>query len=298
MVCGHLGRPKGVVNPTMSLSSVAEWFAKTFGTNPPEKIQLGDFSAWKLSEALFVLENLRFYPGEEANDEVFSKQLASLAQLYIDDAFAVSHRAAASNVGVTKFLPSVAGIQLQKEVEGLSKVLENPQRPLVAIVGGAKLETKLPLVSKMHHFADYVLVGGKLVQETQEILKVQHEALEPSASGQKSILLVAETDEKGLDISPNSAENFAQVIANGKTIVWNGPVGKTSGDERGEEGTRKIAQAMIATSAYTVVGGGDSLEFLEREKMLEKFRFVSTGGGAMLSFLSGESLPALLVLSV
>nr|MBP9719236.1 phosphoglycerate kinase [Candidatus Levybacteria bacterium] len=183
---------------------------------------------------------------------------------------------------------------------GLGKVLENPQRPLVVIVGGAKLETKLPLVSQMHHFADFVLVGGKLVQETQDILKMQHEKLAPSPSGQKSVLLVADPNEKGVDITQNSVENFLQVLANAKTIVWNGPVGKTgkNSDAISQQGTLQIAQGIIATDAYSVVGGGDTIEFLASQKLLEKFSFVSTGGGAMLSFLSGEPLPALIPLLV
>lgn len=294
IVCGHLGRPKGQVNKEESLQPIAKWYAKKAGLSVTPT-RLNAFDGWKLADNFFILENLRFFPGEEANDENFAKQLAALAAIYVDDAFAVSHRNAASNVGVTKFLPSFAGIQLQKEIEGLGKVVENPKRPLVVIVGGAKLETKLPLVSKMHHFADYVLVGGKLVQETQDILKMQHETLPPSPTGQKSVLLVADPNESGLDITQNSVENFLQVIANAKTIVWNGPVGKTGKDATTEsqQGTKQLAQGIINSGAYAVVGGGDTIEFLDSVQLLEKFSFVSTGGGAMLSFLSGEPLPAL-----
>ncbi len=299
IICGHLGRPKGEIKKEESLEPVAKWYEQELRIKNKElrieETKLGEFAGWKLSDKVFVLENLRFFPGEEANDEEFAKQLASLADLYVDDAFAVSHRDAASNVGVTKFLPSFAGLQLQKEVEGLGKVLDDPQRPLVVIVGGAKLETKLPLVEKMHHFADYVLVGGKLVQETQDILKMQHEQLSPSPSGQKSILLVADPNEAGLDITSNSVENFLQVIANAKTVVWNGPLGKTGKDasQDSEKGTLQITEGIIASGAYSVIGGGDSIEFLESVNLLEKFSFVSTGGGAMLSFLSGEPLLAL-----
>lgn len=292
IICGHLGRPKGEIKQEYSLAPVAKWFAENFKLQI-ETFTVDEFNGWKLSENLFLLENLRFFPGEESNDPEFSKQLAALADIYVDDAFAVSHRKAASNVGLTVFVPSYAGFQFQKEIAGLSKVLDDPQRPLVVIVGGAKLETKLPLVAKMHRFADFVLVGGKLIQETKDLLSMQHETLQPSPSGHKSILLVADQNEKGTDITANSTENFLQVIADAKTIVWNGPLGKTSGEDKALDGSLQVAKGIIATDAYTVVGGGDSLEFLEEAKMLEKFDFVSTGGGAMLSFLSGETLPGL-----
>jgi phosphoglycerate kinase len=297
VVAGHLGRPKGEVKEKESLASIALWYAKKFNLKV-ETVKLQQFTGWKLADNFFILENLRFFEGEETDDDVFAQSLAALADIYVDDAFAVAHRNAASNVGITKFLPSFAGIQLQKEVEGLGKVLENPQRPLVVIVGGAKLETKLPLVEKMHHFADFVLVGGKLVQETQDILKMQHEQLPPSPSGQKSVLLVADPNADGLDITQNSVENFLQVIANAKTVVWNGPVGKTGKDATSdsEKGSTLLAQGIINSGAYAVVGGGDTLEFLDSKKLLEKFSFASTGGGAMLSFLSGEPLPALIPL--
>lgn len=301
IVAGHLGRPKGQVKKEDSLAPVAQWYFKQSNTTNSfisEETKVGEFTGWNVAPNLTLLENLRFYPGEEVNDPEFSQKLAALADIYVDDAFAVSHRSAASNVGITQYLPSYAGLQFQKEIAGLGKVVDDPKRPLVVIVGGAKLETKLPLVSKMHHFADYVLVGGKLVQETQDILKMQHEQLPPSPTGQKSILLVADPNESGMDISSNSVENFLQVITNAKTIVWNGPVGKTGKDiiDESDKGTRELAKGILATDAYTVVGGGDTLEFLEQEKLLEKFNFVSTGGGAMLSFLSGETLPALVPL--
>lgn len=302
IICGHVGRPNGKVKKEDSLAPIASWYAKELRiTNYElrmEETKMGEFAGWKLADNLSMVENLRFYPGEEANDPAFAKQLAALAELYVDDAFAVSHRKASSNVGITACMPSFSGLQMQKEIACLGKVIDNPKRPLVVIVGGAKLETKLPLVSKMHHFADYVLVGGKLVQEIQEMLKIQHEQLSPSPTGQKSILLVADPDEEGVDITQNSVENFLQVIANAKTIVWNGPLGKTGkdADNSSEKGTKQIAEGIIASSSYTVVGGGDTIAYLESQHLLDKFSFVSTGGGAMLSFLSGEPLPALLPL--
>lgn len=288
-IMGHLGRPKGTVIPNMSLEAVARWYEKNSGRTTQaagsEKILVGEFSGWELSDTVTVLENLRFYPGEETNDTEFAKRLAALGEIYVDDAFAVSHRSAASNVGITEFLPSFAGIQLQKEISGLSKVLDNPAHPLVVIIGGAKLETKLPLVAKMHDIADTILVGGKLIEE-KELLEKE------MAVQKKATILVATPGENGLDISTESSEEFVKVIQKGKTIVWNGPVGKTNGDNQAVAGTKAIADAMSSVTGYTVIGGGDTIEFLDREKMLNKFSFVSTGGGAMLAFLSGETLPA------
>lgn len=285
IIIGHLGRPKGTVVPAMSLAPVAKWYAE-YGKWQMVNGKWDDFNGWKLSEQVTVLENLRFYPGEEANDVGFAKELARLGDIYVDDAFAVSHRSAASNVGITQFLPSFAGMQLQKEITGLSKVLDNPVRPLVVIIGGAKLETKLPMVSKMHDLADTILVGGKLITEKELLDKEM-------AIQKKAAIIVATPAENGLDISKESSDQFVKVIQEGKTIVWNGPVGKTDGDPQAIEGTKAIADAMSIVSGYTVIGGGDTIEFLDREKMLDKFSFVSTGGGAMLAFLSGEILPAL-----
>jgi len=163
IIAGHLGRPVGVYLK-YTLEPVARWFAeKLQGTL--EKGRIGEFEGWKIKDNFFVLENLRFFEGEEKNDPFFSQKLASLAEIYVNDAFAVSHRAHASIVGVPKILPHYAGLNLEKEIENLGKVLENPTRPLTIIIGGAKIETKLPLVKKMLTFADSVLVGGAIALE-------------------------------------------------------------------------------------------------------------------------------------
>lgn len=290
-IAGHLGRPKGVDNK-LSLLPIASWYAKELriAKNELQKTKIEDFDGFKISDNLYLLENIRFYKGEEANDSEFSKKLASLADIYINDAFAVSHRNHASIVGVARLLPHFAGFRLRKEVETLSSLLENPKRPLVVIVGGAKIETKLPLVEKMHQFADYVLVGGKIAEETRTLLRVQHEKV----PNRKSVLLVADLNSGETDITPKDAENFLQIINLAKTIVWNGPVGKTEGSEKNLEiGTAKLAKGIAQSGAYTVVGGGDTIGYLKKIGLLEKFSFVSTGGGAMLEFLSGEKLPGL-----
>jgi phosphoglycerate kinase len=184
-------------------------------------------------------------------------------------------------------------------VETFLKVIENPQRPLVVIVGGVKIETKLPLLSKMHRFADYVLVGGKIARETRTLLKVQHEK-----AGHKGAHLIADLIEDGTDITELSAENFVQIISLAKTVIWNGPMGVTrpisnfkfkisNSQEADESSSLKIARGIIESKAYSVVGGGDTVGFLKEHGLLEKFSFFSTGGGAMLAFLSGEKLPGL-----
>lgn len=290
-IVGHLGRPNGH-SEGLSLEEVSKWFLKEINKDLKlTKEKVGIFDSFKLLDNLFVLENIRFFKGEEENDEAFAKDLASSFDVFVNDAFAVSHRKHASIVGVTKFLPSYAGFHLQKEVEELSKILNNPKRPLTVIVGGAKIETKLPLIEKMHHFADYVLVGGKLAGETKELLKVQHEKLVTK----KSLLFVADLNNEKSDITQTSLENFLQIVSLSKTIVWNGPMGRVE-DSSGQEGTKLLAEGIINSSAYTVVGGGDTIGFLEKISLLSKFDFVSSGGGAMLSFLSGEKLQGIEVL--
>ncbi len=313
IIAGHLGRPRPKYQISnikyqkeekeFSLYPVAEWFNKKLNHNSQFMLHnssLGGFAGWEIGQNIFLLENLRFYQGEEENDLQFAKNLANLADIYVNDAFAVSHRDNASIVGVAKFLPHFAGFQLQKEVEVLSGILENPKRPLVVIIGGAKLETKLPLVEKMHHIADYVLVGGKLAGDVKTLFQVQHEKIK----GRKSVLLVADLNDEGTDITPKSAENFLQIISLAKTVVWNGPLGKISDSKseiiKSEEGSKKLAEGLVKSSAYVVVGGGDTVGFLDKICLLDSFAcmpksrcFLSTGGGAMLAFLSGETLPGL-----
>ncbi len=288
---GHLGRPEGTEN-NLSVEPIAKWYSRELKVQSEnlKVIKINGLKGWEISENLTVLENLRFHKEEEENDQKFSKKLASLAQIYVNDSFASSHREHASIVGIARLLPHFAGIRLKKEVEVLSNVLENPKRPLVVIIGGAKIETKLPLVEKMHKLADYVLVGGKIAEETRVLLKVQHEKVE----SRKSALLVADLNNEETDITPKDAENFLQIINLAQTIVWNGPVGKTEGNEKNLEiGTAKLAKGIAESGAYTVVGGGDTIGYLKKIGLLEKFSFVSTGGGAMLEFLSGEKLPGI-----
>ncbi len=289
ILAGHLGRPSGK-DEELTLLPIVNFISKKINSKI-EKTAIGEFEGWRLAENVFVLENLRFFKDEEENEVEFSKKLASLADIYVNDAFASSHRAHASIVGVAKFIPSYAGLRLLKEVEVLSQVLENPKRPLCVIIGGAKIETKLPLVEKMHHFADFVLVGGEIAENTKVLLKVAHEKL----SGKISILLVADLTLDGKDITQKSAENFLQVAQHAGTIIWNGPMGLVEEKEY-EKATEILANGIVNLGTYKIVGGGDTIAFLRKHNLLDKFDFVSTGGGAMLEFLAGVKLPGLEVL--
>ena len=286
---GHLGRPKGV-EEKFTLRPVASWIAGKLSSTVQDQV-VGDFKGWKLSESVFLLENIRFYKEEEENNEEFAKKLASLGDIYVNDAFASAHRAHASTEGITRFLPSFAGLRILKETEELSKVLENPNRPLAIIIGGAKIETKLPLVEKMHVVADLVLVGGEIAENDKILLKVAHEKV----PDRKSVLLVADLGVELKDITPKSAENFLQVLQNAQTVVWNGPMGLVE-EEAFALGTKTLAEGIASLNCYKILGGGDTVSCIQKMGLLSKFNFVSIGGGAMLELLSGERLPGLLAL--
>lgn len=297
IMVGHLRRPEKI-DPNFSLTPIAQWFYQKLSNNSSEfvleKVKMNEFHGWKLHDRIFLLENIRFFQEESKNDPEFAKKLASLAELYVNDAFASSHREQASIVGVPKLLPHFAGLRLQKEIETLSQVTQNPKRPLAVLIGGAKIETKLPIVERMHQFADFVLVGGKIAQETESLLKVQHEQTPPLPDGKKSELIIAKLNSQGTDITLESVEQFQQVIRQCQTIIWNGPMGYIEDPTgNGAKGTEAIAKAVLESKAFSVVGGGDSLGFLKRLGLLSEFGFYSTGGGAMLAFLSGQKLPGL-----
>ncbi len=233
--------------------------------------------------AALLLENVRFNPGEEANDPNFSRLLAEPFDCYINEAFGVSHRAHASVVGLPDLLPSAAGLHLIDEIIHLDALKENPTRPAVAIIGGAKIETKLPLIQAFQEIYDCVLVGGKIANE----------ALDQNISFNEKVLLPKDFDsDKRLDIGPMTAAFFAQIIKKAKTIVWNGPMGKFE-EKPYDIGTNVILQAILESQAKVVIGGGESLAVLEEAGVFHKIGFVSSGGGAMLEYLSGKALPGL-----
>lgn len=289
IAAGHLGRPEGE-DKKLSTEPVAKWFTNKFLDTNSKEAELDDFKAFKLDDNFYVLENLRFDKREEDNDSEYAEKLSKLADIYVNEAFSVSHRKHASIVGITKFLPRFAGFHLAKEVKVLSKILNDPRRPLTIIIGGAKIETKLPLISNMHKFADYVLVGGEVASQTKVLAEEEHKKI----IGQKAMLLVADLTSDSFDITENSVENFGQVIERSRTIVWNGPMGFF--EEGYTEASEKLTEFIIKTSAYKVVGGGDTISFLSSKKLLNNFDFVSVGGGAMLELLAGVKLPGLLAL--
>ena len=269
-----LGRPKGK-DPTLSLEIIISTLSDYLG----KKISFQKSLNEKNSNAVVLLENLRFWSEEEEEDENFGKKLATFGDLYVNECFAASHRTDASFSQLPKFLPSYAGIRLLKEIKELEIVLESPARPLIAIIGGAKLETKLPAIFNLAKTADKVLVGGKLMFE------VERRALPEN-------VVVAHDDVQTKDIGEESIELFAEVISKAKMIVWNGPMGIFE-DSRYMKGTKEIAKAVIYSGAYSVVGGGDTISALNKLDLISKIKFVSTGGGAMLEFLAGKTLPGL-----
>lgn len=281
LIIGHLGRPKSKRDPELSLKPVADHLAKLLD----KRIKfLPNYQLPTTNYQLSVLENLRFWPGESldpARDkeaQKFAEKLASLGDLYVNEAFAVSHRKHASIVGIPKLLPAYAGFQLEKEVEELSNVLENPKRPLVFILGGAKVKTKKPLVPRFAKVADKILLGG-LLMFSQEL------------EGTPKVVFPVDAVE-AYDIGPKTIDLFIKEITKAGTVVWNGPLGMWE-DNRYELGTRAIAEALSVCPAKTIVGGGDTIAALNAFDLLDKIDHISLGGGAMLQFLAGKKLPGI-----
>lgn len=275
LIIGHLGRPDGKPDPKLSLRPVAGKLSELLG----QRIEfVPSYELRTLNYKLAMLENLRFWPGEEANDPNFTKELARLGDLYVNDAFADSHRAHASIVGVPKLLPSYAGFRLKEEVSELGSVLQNPKRPLVFILGGAKTETKKPLVGAFAKIADKVLLGGLLMFEKE--LEGMPKVIFPVDSVNSS------------DIGPATIKLFTGIIKEAGTVVWNGPLGIWE-DNRYEIGTRAIAKELALLSSQTIVGGGDTIAALDAFGLMDAMGYVSLGGGAMLEFLAGKKLPGL-----
>ncbi|PIU34489.1 phosphoglycerate kinase [Candidatus Shapirobacteria bacterium CG07_land_8_20_14_0_80_39_18] len=300
ILMGHLGRPGGKVVEDLSLRPVAEKLREFLISNVKSQmskpnLKCQNLNSFQITENIVLLENLRFDPREEGNDLEFAKELASLGDFYVNEAFAASHRAHASIVGVPKLLPHCAGFHFASEVESLSKVLENPKRPFVFVIGGAKPETKLPMVAEFAKKANWVLVGGTLVQSAKcppasdlqcRAGKVQ------SCNSRLKIIVCADLTSDGFDINTNSIKKFEEIIKNAGTVVWNGPMGKYE-DEKFEAGTRKIAEAIAGFGGFGVVGGGDTIAALKKFGLLDKIDYVSTGGGAMLEFLAKGTLPGI-----
>ncbi|MFC1630068.1 phosphoglycerate kinase [Patescibacteria group bacterium] len=233
---------------------------------------------------VLLLENLRFHKEEKENDDEFAKSLAKLADVYVNDAFSVSHRKHASLVGVPKHLPSFAGLLLEKEIENLEKLVQNPEKPMISIIGGKKADTKVKLIDKISEVSDFILIGGIMQKEIEDNnIQLKH-----------SEKLVSPVDslENNLDIGPKTVGMFKEKIRDAKTVFWNGPLGKTE-DEKYSQGTKEIAKAIIESNAFSVIGGGETLEFVKKLNLDSGFNHISTGGGALLTFLGEGTLPAI-----
>ena len=336
VVCSHLGRPKGTPVEKLRLDPVATRLSEVLG-QPVSK--LDEVTGREVRRTVMaasagsvtLLENLRFDPREEANDPEFSSDLASLADLYVDDAFGAAHRAHASVVGVALRLPSAAGRLMQREVEVLSRLRDAPDHPFVAILGGAKVSDKLGTITALVERVDALLIGGAMafsflaaeggavgrslvepdrfddvrgarraaeakgvrIQLPEDVMA----APEPRADVRPNLFGAEEipADQMGLDIGPATVRAFAETIASAGTILWNGPMGMFE-LEQFEAGTRGIADAVAGSPGFTVVGGGDSLAALRRFGLGGRIDHLSTGGGASLEFLEGRELPGIAVL--
>lgn len=333
--CSHLGRPKGKADPALTMGPVAQQLAnllemKVKKTSRPDGP--GEELARIASGEIVLLENLRFDPGEEGNDPEFVARLASLAEIYVNDAFGAAHRAHASIVGVPQRLPHAAGWLLLSEVEVLSKLLEEADRPFVVILGGAKVSDKIGLVDNLLPRADAILIGGAMantflsangfdmgasrieserMDEVTETLKrakevgtpiilpedvVVGDAFEESASTRVVSVKRIPSGTMALDIGPVTSTRFAEQILKGSTVFWNGPMGVFEWHSF-SDGTREIAHAVAKCEGFTVVGGGDSAAALQKFGLSGRVSHLSTGGGASLEFLEGRKLPGIEALS-
>jgi phosphoglycerate kinase len=284
IILAHLDRPGGQVVPGLSLKPVAEklnlFLDKEIHLSSEVLGEKTDLAINELKpRGILLLENLRFDTREVRNDRGFAKKLASLGEFYINNAFAVCHRRHASVVGVPPFLPSAAGLDLIEEVKTLNQVLENPRRPVVVILGGVK-PSKIEEAKKLVGWADYLLVGGKLVLYDGLPKLIDHEKV----SGHLK--------RDGEDITMESIKEFEQIIAKAGTIIWSGPMGAYEKKEF-SRGTRRIAEAVVKSAAYTVVGGGDTEAALTDFGLVKKIDYVSSGGSAMLGFLASGTLPGI-----
>ncbi len=267
ILIGHRGRPEGKVNNEFSLKPVEEVLKKM--------LQRDDFE---------VLENLRFDPREEVNDDDYAKELASLGDIYVNEAFSVCHREHTSIVGIPKYLPHYAGINLSNEIENLSKVTNSPERPLVILISGVKKD-KLEMIEPLSNLADKVLVGGRLPDFLGDNTV--------SVRSQNGKVIIGNLVMDKEDITVNTIEKFKEEIGKAKTIVLAGVLGRYE-DEGHSQGTRAVFEAVgDAPAVFKIVGGGDSLAAITKYNLVEKFNWISVGGGAMLDFLTKKSLPGI-----
>ncbi len=333
ILCSHLGRPKGEVKPEFSLKPVAQELSRLLGQ---EVIMandvIGEDAKTKAKELkngqIMLLENVRFHKEETDNDKEFSKQLASMAEIYVNDAFGTAHRAHASTVGVAEFLPAVAGFLVEKELQFLGNAISNPQKPFVAILGGAKVSDKIGVIDSLIEKVDTLIIGGGMAytffkaqgyevgNSICELDKLDLARDLMKKAEEKGVKLMLPVDTKigkefkpdtesktvkcteipegweGFDIGAESIKEYTEELKNAKTVVWNGPLGLFE-FEQFAIGTNSIAKVLSEIDSITIIGGGDSAAAVKKAGLEDKMTHISTGGGASLKFLEGKELPGI-----
>lgn len=338
ILASHLGRPKGQVVEELRLAPVAERLSELSGKDVQKAEEAYGETVQSIIDnmqngEILLLENVRFYPGEEKNDQELAKSFAALADVYVNDAFGAAHRAHASTEGIAHHLPAVAGLLMEKELSVLGKALSNPERPFTAIIGGAKVKDKIGVIENLLEKVDHLIIGGglgytfikaqgheignSLLEEDKiELAKSFIESAKekgvklhlpidavvtaefsPDAETDNVDIDAIPNDKMSLDIGPKTSELFADVIKSSKLVIWNGPMGVFEFDKFAN-GTRTVAQALAeANDTYSIVGGGDSAAAAEKFGLAEKMSHISTGGGASLEFMEGKELPGVVALN-
>ena len=331
IACSHLGKPKGEWKESLTLAPVAKRLSELLGREVIFARDVVGEDACAKAAALqpgqiMLLENLRFEPGEEKNDPAFAKKLADLAEVYVSDAFGTVHRAHASTAGVAAYLPAVSGLLIEKELEIMGGALANPRRPLVAILGGAKVSSKIGVINNLLDIADTIIIGGGMAYTfikalggsvgtsllEEDRLDYCREMMDKAKAKGVKFLLPVDTlcaaefsadakpelvdtmaipgDRMGMDIGPKTIALFSDAVKDAGTVIWNGPMGVFEFPAFAE-GTRALAKALADTDAITIVGGGDSAAAVAQLGYADKMTHISTGGGASLEFLEGKELP-------
>lgn len=337
ILASHMGRPKGEVKEELRLTPVAKKLSEllnkevakadeAYGENVKAMIE-------KMSDGdVLLLENVRFYPGEEKNDPELAKEFASLADIFVNDAFGAAHRAHASTEGIAKYLPAVSGFLMQKELDVLGKAMSNPERPFTAIIGGAKVKDKIGVIENLLDKVDNLIIGGGLAYtfikakgleigtslvEEDKIDMAKSFMQKAEEKGVKFYMPIDATiapefgenvetkivdidsipaDWMSLDIGPKTVELYSDVIKNSKLVIWNGPMGVFEFDKFAN-GTKGVAEALASSEAFSVIGGGDSAAAAEKFHLADKMSHISTGGGASLEFIEGKELPGVVALN-
>ncbi|MGF9964155.1 phosphoglycerate kinase [Bacillus rhizoplanae] len=338
ILASHLGRPKGQVVEEMRLTPVAVRLGELLGKDVKKADEAFGPAVQEMVAAMkegdvLVLENVRFYAGEEKNDAELAKEFAALADIFVNDAFGAAHRAHASTAGIADYLPAVSGFLMEKELEVLGKALSNPDRPFTAIIGGAKVKDKIGVIRHLLDKVDNLIIGGGLaytfvkaagheigkslceddkIELAKEFIQLAKEkgvnfympvdcviADDFSETANRQVVDIDSipADWEGLDIGPKTSAIYADVIKNSKLVVWNGPMGVFEMDPFAE-GTKAVGQALAdAEGTYSVIGGGDSAAAVEKFGMADKMSHISTGGGASLEFMEGKELPGVVCLN-